>query len=309
MSEHSLLVEKYRPTSLDEYICSETLRKSFTEYIEKKDIPHLLLYGDAGSGQTTLAKIFANTISPDNFMYINASDENSVDTVRDKIKQFASSMGFGGLKIIILDEADYLSQSAQAALRNIMETFSKTTRFILTCNYAERIIEPLQSRCQSFNITPPSKRDVAKHIVAMLKSEGVEFDLADVATIVNANYPDVRKTINSIQRSITGAVLTLDQEAVEQTHYYGSILEILKSEKKTKDKFQEIRQLIANNYVRDYTPMFRFLYDNVDGYAKTKVGQVIIIIAEAHYRDAFVIDHEINAMSMFIQIINEIASK
>lgn len=305
-SQHTLYVEKYRPTSLQNYIGNETIIETFDRYIKNNDVPHLLLHGDAGSGKTTLAKIVANTIAKDNYIYINASDENSIDTVRDKIKQFASSIGFGGLKIIILDESDYLTPNAQAALRNIMETFSKTTRFILTCNYVDKIIAPIQSRCQIFNIVPPSKKQVASHIVSILEKEGVEYSKEDLAKIINLAYPDIRRVLNTIQRCVIDGTLKLDQSTLVQNNFYSTILDVLKSSKGKKEKFVEIRQIIADNNVRDYNPLFRYLYDNVEEYANGFVSSVILIIAQSQYNDALVVDHEINAMAMFIQIIMEI---
>ena len=167
---HSLWVEKYRPTDLSTYIGNEHLKSKVSVYLESEDVPHLLLYGRAGTGKTTLAKIITKNIDCD-YMYINASDENKVDDVRNKIKTFASSVGFKSLKVIILDECDYLTPNAQAALRNLMETFSKHCRFILTCNYVERIIDPIQSRCQSYKVIPPSKKEVAQQMVHILTEE------------------------------------------------------------------------------------------------------------------------------------------
>ena len=169
--DHYLWVEKYRPSSLDTYIGNEHLKDKVRIYLESEDVPHLLLYGKAGTGKTTLAKIITNKIECD-CLYINASDENNVDNVRNKIKTFASSIGFKPLKVVILDEADFLTPNAQAALRNLMETFSKHCRFILTCNYVERIIDPIQSRCQSFKVVPPSKKEVAQQLVEILDGEG-----------------------------------------------------------------------------------------------------------------------------------------
>jgi DNA polymerase III delta prime subunit len=306
---HTIWNEKYRPQTLDTYVGNETIKSTFKQYIESNDVPHLLLYGDAGSGKTTLAKIVANSIAKDNYIYINASDENSVDTVRDKIKQFASSIGFGGLKIIILDESDYLTPNAQAALRNVIETFSKTTRFILTCNYVEKIIDPIQSRCQIFNIVPPSKKEVAQHLVSLLDSEGVKYGKEDVVTIINANYPDIRRVINTTQRCVIGGALKLDETTLVEHNYFSSIIELLKSTKNKKEKFDGIRQIMADNHVRDFNQLFRYLYDNVDAYANGFVSTIILIIAEAQYKDSFVVDHEINAMAMFIQIIMEIEQR
>lgn len=305
-TSHTIWNEKYRPQSLDTYVGNDTVKSTFQQYIETNDVPHLLLYGDAGSGKTTLAKIIANTIAKDNYIYINASDENSVDTVRDKIKQFASSIGFGGLKLIILDECDYMTPNAQAALRNVIETFSKTTRFILTCNYVDKIIDPIQSRCQIFNIVPPSKKEVAQHLVKILDGENVKYEKDNLATIINQSYPDIRRVINTTQRCVIGGVLKLDETTLVEHNYLSSIVDILKSSKNKKEKFDGIRQLLADNHVRDFNQMFRHLYDTVDTYANGFVSTIILIIAEAQYKDSFVVDHEINAMAMFIQIIMEI---
>jgi DNA polymerase III delta prime subunit len=303
---HTIWNEKYRPQTLDTYVGNDTVKATFQQYIDTNDVPHLLLYGDAGSGKTTLAKIVANTIAKDNYIYINASDENSVDTVRDKIKQFASSIGFGGLKLIILDECDYMTPNAQAALRNVIETFSKTTRFILTCNYVDKIIDPIQSRCQIFNIVPPSKKEVASHLVKILDGESVKYEKDSLVTIINQSYPDIRRVINTTQRCVIGGVLKLDETTLVEHNYLSSIVDILKSSKNKKEKFDGIRQLLADNHVRDFNQMFRYLYDNVDTFANGFVSTIILIIAESQYKDSFVVDHEINAMAMFIQIIMEI---
>jgi DNA polymerase III delta prime subunit len=303
---HTIWNEKYRPQTLDTYVGNDTVKATFQQYIDTNDVPHLLLYGDAGSGKTTLAKIVANTIAKDNYIYINASDENSVDTVRDKIKQFASSIGFGGLKLIILDECDYMTPNAQAALRNVIETFSKTTRFILTCNYVDKIIDPIQSRCQIFNIVPPSKKEVASHLVKILDGENVKYEKDSLVTIINQSYPDIRRVINTTQRCVIGGVLKLDETTLVEHNYLSSILDVLKSSKSKKEKFDGIRQLLADNHVRDFNQMFRYLYDNVDSFANGFVSTIILIIAEAQYKDSFVVDHEINTMAMFIQIIMEI---
>ena len=305
-ASHTIWNEKYRPQTLDTYVGNDTVKATFQQYIETNDVPHLLLYGDAGSGKTTLAKIVANTIAKDNYIYINASDENSVDTVRDKIKQFASSIGFGGLKIIILDECDYMTPNAQAALRNVIETFSKTTRFILTCNYVDKIIDPIQSRCHIFNIVPPSKKEVAQHLVKILDDENVKYEKDNLVTIINQSYPDIRRVINTTQRCVIGGVLKLDESTLVEHNYLSSIVDVLKSNKNKKEKFDGIRQLLADNHVRDFNQLFRYLYDNVDTFANGFVSTIILIIAEAQYKDSFVVDHEINSMAMFIQIIMEI---
>jgi DNA polymerase III delta prime subunit len=306
IKSHTIWNEKYRPQTLETYIGNDTIRETFAQYISSNDIPHLLLHGDAGIGKTTIAKILANSIANNNYIYINASDENSVDIVRDKIKQFASSVGFGGIKIIILDECDYMTPNAQAALRNIMETFSKTTRFILTCNYVDRIIDPIQSRCQIFNLVAPSKKEVAQHLVSILDKESVKYSKEDLVALLNVTYPDIRRTINTSQRSVINGELRLDKSTVVGYDYMVKIVEVLKSDKNKKEKFDSIRQIIADNYVKDFNLLMRYLYENVETYANGFVSSIILILAEAQYKDSLVVDHEINAMAMFIQIIMEI---
>lgn len=306
IKSHTIWNEKYRPQTLETYIGNDTIRETFAQYIASNDIPHLLLHGDAGIGKTTIAKILANSIANNNYIYINASDENSVDIVRDKIKQFASSVGFGGIKIIILDECDYMTPNAQAALRNIMETFSKTTRFILTCNYVDRIIDPIQSRCQIFNLVAPSKKEVAQHLVSILDKESVKYSKEDLVALLNVTYPDIRRTINTAQRSVINGELRLDKSTVVGYDYMVKIVDVLKSDKNKKEKFDSIRQIIADNYVKDFNLLMRYLYENVETYANGFVSSIILILAEAQYKDSLVVDHEINAMAMFIQIIMEI---
>jgi len=296
--EHSLWVEKYRPKDLSTYVGNEHLKEKVKAYLESEDVPHLLLFGKAGTGKTTLAKIVVNNIDCD-YMYINASDENKVDDVRNKIKTFASSVGFKSLKVIILDECDYLTPNAQAALRNLMETFSKHCRFILTCNYVERIIDPIQSRCQSYKVVPPSKKEVARQMVDIMKHENCTYELDDVALIVNAGYPDIRRVINSAQRQIVDGKLKIDTSSVIQNNYKLQLLEMLSNGSKSND----IRKLIADNSISDYSELFRLLYDEVDNYGNGKQAECIMNIAEAQFQDVNVVDKEINFMSLIIRLI------
>ena len=300
--EHTLFVEKYRPVSLENYIGNEHLKTKVSKYINTGDIPHLLLHGKAGTGKTTLAKLLVSNIDCDQ-MYINASDENNVETVRNKIKVFASSVGFKDLKVIILDEFDFLTPNAQAALRNLMETFSKHCRFILTCNFVERIIDPIQSRCQSYQIIPPSKKEVAVHTSNILNTEGVTYDNNDIVTMVNSSYPDIRRIINSVQRNIVDNNLIVDTESLVQNDYKLQVLEILETQDK-KLAFKNLRQLLADSQIRDYADLFRLLYDEIDSYGKGHIAEVILTIAKYELSDAQVVDKEINAMAMLIEILN-----
>ena len=303
--ENTLWVESFRPDTLEGYIGNEHIIEKVRIFINNGDVPHLLFYGTAGTGKTTLAKIIANSVDAD-VMYINASDENSVDAVRDKIIRYASTVGFRRWKIIILDEADYLTPNAQAALRNLMETYSKTTRFILTCNYVEKIIDPIQSRCQTFAITPPNKTDVAKRLVSVLEEKGIEYDIKDVAAIINASYPDIRRAINAAQSLVVNGKLQLDKSSTLQANYMTEILDVLRNPKDKKSAFTKIRQIIADSKVRDFTALYTFLYDNLDEFAHGHIASSILIIAEAQFKDASVVDHEINIMAMFINLLGEL---
>ena len=307
--ENTLWVEKYRPDSLESYIGNEHLKSKIKLYLESGDLPHLLLYGRAGTGKTTLAKLLVNNIDCDH-LYINASDENSVDTVRNKVRNFASTIGFKDMKVIILDECDYITPNAQAALRNLMETFSKHTRFILTCNYVERIIDPIQSRCQPFQIVPPSRKEVAIHLNNILKEESVTFEMDDVATLVNGGYPDIRRVINFAQRQVVDGKLSIDQDNLVAVDlnvnvFSSQIVNVLKTQSK-KDAFVTIRKMLADNQISDFADLFRLLYDEVDDYGKGHIAECILTVAKYQLSDAQVVDKEINAMAMLIELLGVI---
>ena len=304
MKQHTLFVEKYRPNTLDNYIGNQHLKSKVKHYLESGDLPHLLLYGKAGTGKTTLAKLLVKNIDCD-YLYINASDENNVETVRTKVKDFASTIGFKDMKVIILDECDYITPNAQAALRNLMETFSKHCRFILTCNYVERIIDPIQSRCQSFQIIPPSKNEVAKHLHNIMVSENIIDKVEDIKILVESGYPDIRRVINSAQRNVVNGQLKLDTTSIIQNDYKLKLLKILETQNK-KNAFVQIRQLLADNKITDFADLFRLLYDEVDGYGKGHVAECILIIARYELSDSQVVDKEINAMAMLIELLGVI---
>ena len=299
MREHSLLVEKYRPTQLDGYVGNEHIKKSIAKAIEQNDIQNFIFYGPAGCGKTTLAKIIVNNLDCEH-LYINASDERGIETIRDKVSGFSSSASFKPLKVVILDEADFLTIQAQASLRNVIETFSRTTRFILTCNYVERIIDPLQSRCQTLKIIPPTKVDVAKHIARVMDQENTSFEREDIKTIVNQYYPDLRKCLNTIQLSTQGNKLVIDKSVLVSSNYMTLILKELST---PKPKWGAIRQIIANANVSDFEELYCYLYDNAHVYAPQKEGMVAIYVNEYSYQANFRIDKEINCMGLIARLI------
>ena len=298
-TENSLLVEKYRPSKLENYVGNENIKKSISKYLEQNDIQNLIFYGPAGTGKTTLAKLIVQNLDCDS-IYINASDERGIETIRDKVQSFASVASFKPLKVVILDESDFLTIQAQASLRNIIETFSRTTRFIMTCNFVERIIDPLQSRCQVLKIIPPTKKDVAKHLHWVCNEESITHELNDLVPLVNQYYPDLRKCINTIQLSTQDNILKLDQSILVSSNYIDKIITALSN----KSKFNDIRQIIADANVDDFDELFKALYERASEYLPGKEGTVSILINEHQYKANFRIDKEINTMSLIQNLIN-----
>ena len=302
MSSHGLWVERYRPQDLSTYVGNEHLKTKVERFLNDGNVPHLLLYGKAGGGKTTLAKIIVNNIECD-YLYINASDERNIDLVRDKLKTFASSVGFKPMKVVILDEADYLNvNSAQPALRNLMETFSAHCRFILTCNYVEKIIDPIQSRCQTYKIVPPSKKEVAVHTKTILEKENVSFDLDDLALVVTAGYPDLRKVINELQRMSIDGKLTVDKDGLIHNEFKLQFLDAIRNG----ESIGTIRKMVADSNFTDYTELYRLLYDEVESFGVDKMPEIIADISKGSYQDVLVVDKEINFIATVSQILGRI---
>jgi len=301
MKDNTLLVEKYRPTVLQDYVGNEQVKETIQKYLDQNDIQNFIFYGPAGTGKTTLAKLIVKNLDCD-YLYINASDENGIDTIREKVKGFASAASWNGIKVVILDEADFITINGQAALRNVIETFSRSTRFILTCNFIERIIDPIQSRCQVLKIVPPSKSVIAKHLADVMGKESISHDIKEVATIVNKNYPDVRKMLNTIQLSNQDGKLKIDESVLASNNY---TKEVLKELTQTKN-WIKIRQIIADSGVKDFEELYRLLFEYISVYAKDKEGSVTIILNEHLFQANFRIDKEINIMSAIAKIIETI---
>ena len=302
MSSHGLWVERYRPQDLSTYVGNEHLKTKVERFLDDGNIPHLLLYGRAGGGKTTLAKIIVNNTECD-YLYINASDERNIDLVRDKLKTFASSVGFKPMKVVILDEADYLNvNSAQPALRNLMETFSAHCRFILTCNYVEKIIDPIQSRCQTYKIVPPSKKEVAVHAKTILEKENISFDLDDLALVVTAGYPDLRKVINELQRMSIDGKLSIDKDGMIHNEFKLQFLDAIRNG----ESIGTIRKMVADSNFTEYTELYRLLYDEVESFGVEKMPEIIADISKGSYQDVLVVDKEINFIATVSNILGRI---
>ena len=302
MSSHGLWVERYRPQDLSTYVGNEHLKTKVERFLDDGNVPHLLLYGRAGGGKTTLAKIIVNNTECD-YLYINASDERNIDLVRDKLKTFASSVGFKPMKVVILDEADYLNvNSAQPALRNLMETFSAHCRFILTCNYVEKIIDPIQSRCQTYKIIPPSKKEVAVHAKTILEKENISFDLDDLALVVTAGYPDLRKVINELQRMSINGKLSIDKDGMIHNEFKLQFLDAIRNG----ESIGTIRKMVADSNFTEYTELYRLLYDEVESFGVDKMPEIIADISKGSYQDVLVVDKEINFIATVSQILGRI---
>lgn len=289
--DQTIWAEKYRPYKLDEYVGNETLKAKVRQYIETNDIPHLLFHGSAGTGKTSLAKLIVRNIKCDS-LYINASDENGIETIRVKIKNFACNVGFKPIKVIILDEADYITPAGQAALRNTMETFSQHTRFILTCNYHERIISPIVSRCQVFSVVPPSKSEAAMKLLNILTAENVEFEKKDIALLVQSYYPDLRAVIGTAQCNVINGELKLKKEDVLLGDIKTELVELIKSNNRG-DALKAIRQLMADNGVRSYNEFYSYLSEKVYDYAPNHAAQLYIVINKFQVDDVIAPDKEL----------------
>ena len=306
MSNEFLWVEKYRPKTVSECILPESLKQTFQSIIEAGELPNMLFSGTAGLGKTTVAKALCNELNLD-WILINGSEEGNIDTLRGKIKQFASSVSLqGGYKVVILDEADYLNpQSTQPALRGFIEEFANNCRFILTCNFKNRIIEPLHSRCGVYEFGLSSKAQAVSlaglfmnRAEDILKAENVTYDKSMLADLIMKHMPDWRRVLNELQRNcVTGSYVgsTNDTGGHNNISHLVSIL-------KNKD-FKKMRTWVANNMDMDATAIFRGLYDGMYEYLKPQaIPQMVLILADYQYKHAFVADHELNTVACLTEI-------
>ena len=303
MSNNFLWVEKYRPRTISEAVLPQRLKDTFTEIVQTGTVPNMLFTGTAGLGKTTIAKAICNELGLD-YIIVNGSEEGNIDTLRGKIKQFASSVSLsGGYKVVILDEADYLNpQSTQPAIRGFIEEFANNCRFILTCNFKNRIIEPLHSRCSVYEFSM-SRKEMSelsalffKRLVYILQSESIQYNQDDAVNLIMKYAPDWRRVINEVQRySISG---TLSVPTTQSSDNYTDLLKSLKD----KD-FKKMRHWVANNMDVDTVAVFRGIYDRMsDAVVPESIPQLVLILADYQYKDAFVADHELNVVACMTEI-------
>lgn len=303
--EMFLWVEKYRPQKIDDCVLPQSLKDTFRQYVEQGELPNFLFTGSAGVGKTTIAKALCNEIGAE-YMMINGSEESGIDTLRTKIKGFASTISLtDAKKVVILDEADYLNaNSTQPALRGFIEEFANNCRFILTCNFKNRIIEPIHSRCSvvEFKIDSKDKQEIAatffKRAVSILKQEQVEFDPKVVAELITKHFPDYRRILNELQRySVSGKIDSGILVNMSEESFKG-LIKLLKE----KD-FTEVRKWVAKNSDSDTTSLFRELYDTASTTIEpNSIPQLVLILADYQYKAAFVADHELNIMAALTEI-------
>jgi DNA polymerase III delta prime subunit len=298
-----LWVEKYRPAKLDGYVFRDAHQKQQVErWVKESTIPHLLFSGNAGIGKTTLAKILFNEldINPLDILEINASRTNSVEDVRDKIVNFVQMIPFGPFKIVLLDEADYLSPNAQAALRGVMEEYHTTSRFILTCNYPNRIIPALHSRCQGFHIEKVDQTEFTARVATILVEENVEFDLDTLDTFVKATYPDLRKCINTVQmNSVDGKLHSPEKGDTGEADYKIEMVQLFKD-----GKIAQARKLVCSQArPEEMEEIYRWLYDNIELFGDdAKQEKAVLIIKQGLVDHTLVSDPEINLAATLIRL-------
>jgi len=296
-------VEKYRPKQVNEYVFKNAAQKRMIQgWVADGGIPHLLFSGSAGTGKTTLARVLINELGVQDadLLFINASRDNGIEHVRRKITNFSETMAWGDFKVILLDEADYLSPDAQAALRGVMEQYHTSVRFILTCNYGNKIIPALQSRCQILQIQKQDQVEFTARLAEILIAENVQFELDLLDTFVKATYPDMRKTINNLQAATIDGILTEPELTDEDTTWRVKMVDLFKQ-----GKISEARKMIvASARTDEYEDIYRWLYDNLELIADTeeKQDEAVIVIRNGLVKHVSVADVEINLSATLIEL-------
>lgn len=296
-----LWVEKYRPKKIKGIVGNEVLKTKFQKFIDDGEIPNILLYGSAGTGKTTISKILLKSLDCE-YLYVDGSNDTGVNVMREKIGTFCGSVGFASLKIVFIDEADYLSLASQACLRRLIEDSSDTTRFIFACNYPEKFIDAVLSRFQMFEVKPPKIEDLIERAYLILRKENItEYNDDDVQDLVKNCYPDLRKMIHTLQMNCIGSKLDLSVGGVFSETYKSELIKMLKN----KCSFESIRQFVNDQSGIDYEIMYKILYDSIDEYVtnSSKRLQIRLYIGDYLYRHSIILDKEINFMCLIDKIL------
>lgn len=299
--------EKYRPKTLEQYAGNEQFIEIAKEWIKRADAPSFIAYSpQSGTGKTTICRIIANALDAE-VMEINGSKDNNIETVRDKITQFASGGSFSRWKILIINEFSYFTPNAQSALLDIIESSSASTRFFLTGNYIEKFLPAIVSRCQPYLIQSPAPKKIFENLSAILATENVAFEPNDVVRVIKAFYPDQRQMLNYLQSNSINGKFSYQEETAQTHDYCKKVIDVLKSNSAAGDKYTQIRQLFADAKVRQFDDLFTTLYSKLDDYAPVgRKATVISAIAEGQYRSTMVVDKEIQAINCINDIINAI---
>jgi DNA polymerase III delta prime subunit len=305
--EHTIWVEKYRPRSMDDYVADADLKQKMQGFIRDNDIPHLLFHSRPGTGKSALAKILVEQIDCEH-LYINASNERGIDTVRDTVLNFAHA-AVHDLKIIILDEFDNFTQDAQKALRDPMVEYADHTRFILTANHPEDIHPAIKSRSQEVEIEPHSKKEAWKVLVRILEQEGVEYEPEDAQKIAREYYPDLRKIINAAQNLTVGGRLKYDENRLMDSNFGDKVIELVNRASSVQQGYKAVRKLVQNEGIQKFGQVYRHLYDNLGEFASdAEQPEIILVIANAQQRSQSAPDKEINFIDCIVKILNKIKS-
>jgi replication factor C small subunit len=301
----TIWAEKFKPTTLNDFIGDSTFKDTIQSFIDNKEIKNLFLHGSCGTGKSVIAKLIINTLPCDS-LWVNTSDENGVLTIRSKIQDFAMTVGIQPFKIIVLDECDFGTPEFFAILRGVIDQYQASTRFIMTCNFPDKVPDAIKSRCQSFEVKPLDNVAIMKHIIKILIAENIKFKNEDVAFIVQSYAPDLRKIINVAQQSSVDGELTLARANSADHDYKIKLIELLKSSSSNRDAFKEIRQLVADAAFSNYEEIYKYLFNKVDDYANGHEAEVILILADTVYQNSLIFEREISAVACMHKIISAI---
>ena len=301
----SIWAEKFKPTKLEDFVGDASFKNTIQSFIDSKEIKNLFLHGSCGTGKSAIAKLIINTIPCDS-LFINTSDENGVTTIRSKIQDFAMTSGINPFKIIVLDECDFGTPEFFAILRGVIDQYQLRTRFIMTCNFPDRVPDAIKSRCQSFEVKPLNNIDIMKHLIKILNAEKITYKNEDVAFIVKSFSPDLRKIINFAQQSSIDGELKITKASSADHDYKVKLVELLKESSNNSKAFTECRQLVSDASFSNYEDLYKYLFNKVDDYSNGNSAEIILILAESLYQTSLTPEREIGFCAAIYKIIKAI---